>query len=852
VAVERVKRYSDLNAGTLVGVTTYSYDNADRVTNIHSQDGAANDLSSITYAYDSADRVTTQTSDGAAPVSYTYDADNQLLTDASNTYSFDAAGNRNMTGYTVGADNQVSTDGTWNYSYDAEGNLAKKVLILTGETWTYGYDERNQMAWAEDRATDGGTLLQREDFTYDVFGNLLQTSVGSLTTRYGLDTGTAEVWSELDGTSALQTRLIRPDSVDGLAAKETSAGTVSWYLQDRLGSVVALTTLTGTVLDKRTYDGFGKIATETAPLAGDHWGYTGKLFESTVGLQYNIHRWYNPATGTWTTQDDTRFQAGDYNLTRYAGNNATNATDPSGLFDLDTVMNKLLPQLDPIVYDFWDQNVRAKVGKVDSPRFVGNNSTVWYNAVPGQRFDRVNVFIDQAWSNERAVAYFISSIRREKAFWSYVKDRGASRAQELSKISDSAVKTFLQWYGTPSELGEEQLGLLTSDEFAAVSQSFRLDQQWKTAGADVESKLAGNPALKAELDRQLEEFIKDTRLRFEKSTAGLDAAKRAELAPWLYGKYTYMKPLASVDGNGDWTFQFVPTPAMRALQFMQARQMHRYPPSVACDNVPVPATNDEAATWFFALGTRDYHHPIVESGLIQTGLIEDIAAAATGYWAARTAGATILRSLLTGATSGAFSLALGEPLEGALRSIDRTIGEGSGKKLVAAVIAAAVAKRVVLGKSAQGALLKKASKGTWSKPPNWQGPAASRGTWLGQEGNSVFRLNHATADAFGVPRGTAVRFVEGVPDYSPFVRPTPAGTSGVFEVPGLTGVHATDQPLIRAFLADQARISEAAVTRYLRANDLRIHHFRGSTVQLVPENIHQLHHTGGAAALRGD
>ena len=143
------------------------------------------------------------------------------------------------------------------------------------------------------------------------------------------------------------------------------------------------------------------------------------------------------------------------------------------------------------------------------------------------------------------------------------------------------------------------------------------------------------------------------------------------------------------------------------------------------------------------------------------------------------------------------------------------------------------------------------SGATWTRPPNWQGPAASKGTWFGQEGNSVFKLNNATADAFGVPRGTQVRFVEGVPDFSPFVRPTPAGTSGVFEVPRLTGVHATDQQLIRAFLADQAGTSQAAVTRYLRANDLRMHHFSRNTVQLVPDNIHQLHHTGGAAALRG-
>jgi hypothetical protein len=139
----------------------------------------------------------------------------------------------------------------------------------------------------------------------------------------------------------------------------------------------------------------------------------------------------------------------------------------------------------------------------------------------------------------------------------------------------------------------------------------------------------------------------------------------------------------------------------------------------------------------------------------------------------------------------------------------------------------------------------------WTRPGNWQGPASSRGRWLGEEGNSVFRLTDETADAFGVPRGTEVTFAEGVPDYSPFAMQTPAGSSGIFDVPGLTGVHGTDQRLIRRFLAEQAGISRADVDRYLRVNDLRMHHFRGTTVQLVPAKIHQLHHTGAAAALRG-
>jgi hypothetical protein len=141
-------------------------------------------------------------------------------------------------------------------------------------------------------------------------------------------------------------------------------------------------------------------------------------------------------------------------------------------------------------------------------------------------------------------------------------------------------------------------------------------------------------------------------------------------------------------------------------------------------------------------------------------------------------------------------------------------------------------------------------KTPWNKPPGWQGPSTKKGQWLGQEGNSAFELNNTTADRYGVPRGTRVQFVQGSPDFGPFVKPTPAGKPGVFDVPGVTGFHDTDQPLIRAFLAKQAGTTQAEVAKYLSENKLIMHHFQGTTIQLVPENIHRLHHTGGAAALR--
>jgi hypothetical protein len=42
-------------------------------------------------------------------------------------------------------------------------------------------------------------------------------------------------------------------------------------------------------------------------------------------------RWYDPATGRWTSQDPIGFGGGDANLYRYVANSPTNGTDPSGL-----------------------------------------------------------------------------------------------------------------------------------------------------------------------------------------------------------------------------------------------------------------------------------------------------------------------------------------------------------------------------------------------------------------------------------------------------------------------------------------------------------------------------------------
>ena len=59
-------------------------------------------------------------------------------------------------GYAVGTDNQVTTDGTWTYTYDAVGNLTQKSKGAGLETWYYTYDDENHLTVV--RQTTNGTV----------------------------------------------------------------------------------------------------------------------------------------------------------------------------------------------------------------------------------------------------------------------------------------------------------------------------------------------------------------------------------------------------------------------------------------------------------------------------------------------------------------------------------------------------------------------------------------------------------------------------------------------------------------------------------------------------------------------
>jgi RHS repeat-associated protein len=328
--VTTMTRYSDLAGSTVVGTSVYAHDDAGRLTSIDHKNGSATVLASYVYAYDNADRLTNETINGT-PHTYSYDSTSQLTGEDSTNYSYDANGNRTMSGYQTGVANRLSNDGTYTYTYDDAGNLIKRSKGPSDETWTYAYDHNNHLISVEKRQTDGGTLLVRATYTYAVQGRRIQDDTwqsgsGLTTTRFSYDPD-GNVWADLDGSSALVMRYLW---TDGLTARVAADGTPGWLLTDRLGTIRGVTNGSGTLIGTVTYDAFGKILSETSEAITGRFAHAGLPFDRVVQIVRADRRDRLVYLNVWMQEDPILFGDGPHDRL-FVHNNPTNLTDPIGL-----------------------------------------------------------------------------------------------------------------------------------------------------------------------------------------------------------------------------------------------------------------------------------------------------------------------------------------------------------------------------------------------------------------------------------------------------------------------------------------------------------------------------------------
>jgi RHS repeat-associated protein len=117
----------------------------------------------------------------------------------------------------------------------------------------------------------------------------------------------------------------------------TTSGSV-YYHHDGLGNTIAITNGNAEVLERYSYDVFGRVTIvdastgNTIPQSahGVRHFYTGHDFQAELGLYLTHYRAYEPALGRWLSADPIG-ENGGWNLYGYVSNNPVNWIDALGL-----------------------------------------------------------------------------------------------------------------------------------------------------------------------------------------------------------------------------------------------------------------------------------------------------------------------------------------------------------------------------------------------------------------------------------------------------------------------------------------------------------------------------------------
>lgn len=332
------------------GVTTsYSYDDLNRLTGLTHARGA-NTLSDNQYLYNDANNLQRWTNTGGTH-DYEYDLVDRLTAsqnslEPNEAYSYDGVGNRLSSSLSANYGYQplnrlVSTDAAA-YSYDNNGNLLSRAG-KQGEP-SFNWNEENQLSEVD---LPGGEVVR---YKYDALGRRIQrtTSSGSANERYVYDG--SDVLLDLNEDWSVATTYLNGPGIDNHLRQTSATSGVSYYLTDHLGSTAALTDASGSIVEERKYDSFGRdLSSAESEIGGEargpaglstgttsrtRYGYTGRERDADTGLMYYRARWYDAELGRFISEDPIGL-GGGINQFAYVSNNPPNRTDPSGLYDID-------------------------------------------------------------------------------------------------------------------------------------------------------------------------------------------------------------------------------------------------------------------------------------------------------------------------------------------------------------------------------------------------------------------------------------------------------------------------------------------------------------------------------------
>ena len=259
------------------------------------------------YTYDALGQLLTETVNGVAVNTMTYDNYGNILTKNGKTYTYgDSKWKDLLTEY----DGQTIT-------YDDGGN----PINYLGHTLT----------WEK-----GRQLKSFDDITYTYNANGIRTSktVNGVKHEYTLD-GTNIVKETWDGNT-LVPLYDNTESVCGI----TYNGTSYYFLKNLQGDVIAITDSTGSVVARYSYDAWGVCTIESDTTDCNiaeinPYRYRGYYLDREIGMYYLQSRYYDPQVGRFINADEVFYAvmidiALQYNLFTYCFNDSIGLADSDG------------------------------------------------------------------------------------------------------------------------------------------------------------------------------------------------------------------------------------------------------------------------------------------------------------------------------------------------------------------------------------------------------------------------------------------------------------------------------------------------------------------------------------------
>jgi len=173
-------------------------------------------------------------------------------------------------------------------AYDANGNTLSDP---SGKQYTWDFENR----LVQVVNPGAGTTT----FRYDPFGRRIQKSGPLGTTNYLYD-GINNM-EEVDGVGNELARYIGTGYTDDLLSEFRQNGH-TYYDQDGISSVTALSSSTGALANTYAYDTFGNPVVQTGSIVNP-LQYTGRDYDAESGLYYNRARYYDRSSGRFINED---------------------------------------------------------------------------------------------------------------------------------------------------------------------------------------------------------------------------------------------------------------------------------------------------------------------------------------------------------------------------------------------------------------------------------------------------------------------------------------------------------------------------------------------------------------------